>query len=77
MLTRAFLLYQFSPIQFRKNLRKSAILRKCLTCNCFSSRNFVFENSVFFVSAVRAGTGGDEAGIWAGDLVGRCKSSMI
>lgn len=24
------------------------------------------------ISAVRAGTGGDEAGIWAGDLVGTC-----
>jgi hypothetical protein len=24
-----------------------------------------------FFFAVRAGTGGDEAGIWAGDLVGR------
>lgn len=32
-----------------------------------NSRNILLE--------VRAGTGGDEAGIWAGDLVGRCKSS--
>ena len=26
----------------------------------------------FFIAAVRAGTDGDEAGIWAGDLVGIC-----
>lgn len=28
----------------------------------------------FIVFLVRAGTGGDEAGIWAGDLVGTCFS---
>jgi len=35
--------------------------------------SFMFGNweLSFFVSAVRAGAGGDEAGIWAGDLVGR------
>lgn len=27
--------------------------------------------------AVRAGTGGDEAGIWAGDLVGRTWSNSL
>lgn len=27
---------------------------------------------ISFCHAVRAGTGGDEAGIWAGDLVGTC-----
>lgn len=31
-----------------------------------SSKDFLSS----FTSAVRAGTGGDEAGIWAGDLVG-------
>lgn len=25
-----------------------------------------------FLYTVRAGTGGDEAGLWAGDLVGTC-----
>lgn len=28
----------------------------------------------FLTFAVRAGTGGDEAGLWAGDLVGTCFS---
>lgn len=40
---------------------------------CFSFSFHVFGTVKFisFISAVRAGAGGDEAGIWAGDLVGR------
>lgn len=30
------------------------------------------KNLSFSFFAVRAGTGGDEAGLWAGDLVGTC-----
>jgi hypothetical protein len=49
----------------------SLIPPDCLTYICLSySLSFGTENSVLFC-AVRAGTGGDEAGIWAGDLVGR------
>ncbi|WVZ50057.1 hypothetical protein U9M48_001352 [Paspalum notatum var. saurae] len=35
------------------------------------ARNILLEGEscIFFISAVRAGAGGDEAGIWAGDLV--------
>jgi len=30
------------------------------------------ESEILVPSAVRAGTGGDEAAIWTGDLVGTC-----
>lgn len=46
---------------------------------CFFSDNvsciddyFRSRNNYMKSRAVRAGTGGDEAGIWAGDLVGTC-----
>lgn len=32
----------------------------------------ILTDEMLFTFAVRAGTGGDEAGIWAGDLVGTC-----
>jgi hypothetical protein len=40
-------------------------------CFYFFFSHFGTKNRVSFISAVRAGAGGDEAGIWAGDLVGR------
>lgn len=41
---------------------------RCWILFCF----YQILNINFPLSAVRAGAGGDEAGIWAGDLVGRC-----
>ena len=61
----------------------------CAPCGVFLSNYLVLDNSSKFLVfnhkhffrlislfAVRAGTGGDEAGIWAGDLVGTCFSVL-
>jgi hypothetical protein len=42
-----------------------------VTLPLFSCLCFQLLNKYSFISAVRAGTGANEVGIWAGDLVGR------
>ena len=57
-----------------KTLKSGVHISLCLTSVAYILQFFCFIRSFLSFSsfAVRAGTGGDEAGIWAGDLVGTC-----